>query len=56
VHGYWISPPDEDYGKLNGPTVVPIARWQIGNTKIKTGTSAAIQAWDPETRRWTNRE
>jgi hypothetical protein len=54
VHAYWISPPGDEYGKLNGPTVVPIARCEFGKSKI--GTSAAIQAWDPETRRWTNRE
>lgn len=56
VHSYWISPADEGYGKLNGPTVVPVCRWEIGTTKVAPGTAAAIQHWDPETRQWQNRE
>jgi hypothetical protein len=45
-----IPPPDEGFGKLTGPTVVPVARWQPGEQEA--GWRAAIESYDPETRRF----
>jgi hypothetical protein len=52
VRTFVVGDPEENLGKLSGPTEVPVVRWEFH--KAEAGKWGDLQPWDPVTKKWQN--